>query len=386
MMQRTTDTQSLMDEFAVATGLADQSSEPRRYLWTDAFAVCNYLGLYRQTEKPQYLNLALQLVDQVHQTLGKHHRDSSHSGWLCGLDDEQARSHPTQGGLRIGKKLNERQAHEPFDEQLEWDRDGQYFHYLTKWMHALNRVSQVTGDGIYNTWALELAKAAHAGFTYISSSGEKRMVWKMSTDLSRPLVESMGHHDPLDGLITYLELQATAKLSPETPAELCLETEILDMETMCKGRNWATQDPLGLGGLLTDAYRLTQLIAKHNLDENVRLELLLNDIEISLEAFVQQNQLHQTAEYRLAFRELGLAIGLQGIDRMQELIKQNTERFTNASKLSEGLTGFIRYIPIVENIENFWREQEHRVVNTWLEHADINNVMLATSLAPEGYL
>ncbi len=117
--------------------------------------------------------------------------------------------HPTCGGLRIGKKLAERKLDEPFDERLEWDRDGQYFHYLTKWMQALARVSLVTGDGRYLRWALELAKAAHAGFTYKLAVGKtRRMYWKMSVDLSRPLVASMGHHDPLDGLITYTELEA----------------------------------------------------------------------------------------------------------------------------------------------------------------------------------
>jgi len=35
-----------MTEFARLTGLSPASSAPRRYLWTDAFAVCNFLGLY----------------------------------------------------------------------------------------------------------------------------------------------------------------------------------------------------------------------------------------------------------------------------------------------------------------------------------------------------
>jgi hypothetical protein len=41
-------------------------------------------------------------------------------------------AHPTRGGLRIGKKLPERRPGEAFQERLEWERDGQYFHYLTK--------------------------------------------------------------------------------------------------------------------------------------------------------------------------------------------------------------------------------------------------------------
>ncbi len=33
------------------------------------------------------------------------------------------------------------------------------------------------------------------------------MYWKMSIDLTRPLVSSMGQHDPLDGFITYNEIK-----------------------------------------------------------------------------------------------------------------------------------------------------------------------------------
>ncbi len=385
-MPETINAESIMRDFAESTGLTNTSIHPRRYLWTDAFAVCNFLELYRQTGEQEKLQLALKLVDQVHQTLGKHHKDSKRSGWISGLDDEQARLHPTKGGLRIGKKLNECQASEPFDEHLEWDRDGQYFHYLTKWMHALNRVSQVTGKEIYNQWALELAMVAHAAFTYTSPDGIKRMVWKMSIDLSRPLVDSMGHHDPLDGLITYLELQATSEQFSAAPSELNLKTQIEDMVAMCAGRNWATQDSLGLGGLLSDAYRLIQLIGTHDLDENTRLELLLNDIEISLQAFVQQNQLHLTAENRLAFRELGLSIGLQALDKMQQIIKQHPDQFSHVEKFSSSLRELSKFKPITKIINDFWLEPAHRVKKTWLDHADINNVMLATSLAPDGFL
>ena len=396
------DCNSIMRDFAVSTGLnidlinsnieglSQQESqliiEPTRYLWTDAFAVCNYLELYRQTGEEEQLQQALDLVDQVHQTLGRHHKESQRHGWISGLDDEQACLHPTQGGLRIGKILNQRQINEPFDEQLEWERDGQYFHYLTKWMHALNRVSQVTGKEIYNQWALELAKTAHTAFTYYSSDGSKRMVWKMSIDLSRPLVDSMGHHDPLDGLITYLQLQATSQQFTETPAELSLKTEIEDMVAMCAGRNWATQDSLGIGGLLSDAYRLVQLIANHHLNEDTRLELLLNDIELSLKAFVQQNQLHLSAENRLAFQELGLVIGLQGINSMKQLVNQNIGSFSNVDLVLSSLTELSRFKPIAEMINSFWKESDHRKVRSWLDHGDINNVMLATSLLPNEFL
>ena len=376
-----------MGDFAASTGLTDTSRIPRRYLWTDAFAVCNYLELYCQTGEQTSLQLALKLVDQVHQILGQYRKDSVRSGWLSGLEEEQAQQHPTQAGLRIGKQLNEWQPGEPVDESLQWDQDGQYFHYLTKWMHALNRVSQVTGKSIYNQWALELAKVAHAAFTYTpSTGGTKRMAWKMSIDLSRPLVGSMGQHDPLDGLITYQQLETTAKQFPETPPELSLKTEIAEMVSMCAGHNWATEDALGIGGLLTDSYKLVQLIEIHHLHETARLEALLRDVEYSLRTFVTHNQLNLPAEYRLAFRELGLATGLHAISRMQKRIEQQPEHFANANQLLAMLTNLSHFNRIHELIERFWLEPDHQSIKTWQEHADINSVMLATSLAPDGYL
>jgi hypothetical protein len=212
------------------------------------------------------------------------------------------------------------------------------------------------------------------------------MYWKMSIDLSRPQVSSMGQHDPLDGLITYQQLQATAQGFPESPAELSLKTEICELAAMCAGESWATQDSLGIGGLLTDAYRLVQLIDSHHQHETSRLASLLHDIEISLHAFASNNQLGQAAEYRLAFRELGLTIGLHAMRRMQKIIEQHPKNFTNAEQLTSTLNNLSRFNRIDEFIERFWLEPEHRFVNSWLEHADINNVMLATSLAPDGYL
>jgi len=386
-MQQTISMRSIMSDFAESTGLTGTSSEPRRYLWTDAFAVCNYLELYRQTGAREDMQLALKLVDQVHHTLGKHHKDSKQSGWLSGLEEEQALLHPTIAGLRIGKELNERQADEVYDEQLEWDRDGQYFHYLTKWMHALNRVSQVSGKSIYNQWARELAKTAHADFTYTPAiGGRKRMYWKMSIDLSRALVPSMGQHDPLDGLITYQQLEATAKGFSGTSIEPDLKTEIEELEIMCADGEWATRDPLGIGGLLTDAYRQLQLIDSHYLYENSRLESLLHSAEISLQAFARHSQLSLPAEYRLAFRELGLAIGLHTIDRMQKTMQKHVDNFHDADHLMSVLSNISRFNRISEYIESFWLQPEHRSVNSWREHADINNVMLATSMAPDGYL
>ena len=267
----------IMMEYAERTGLLSAGVAPRRYLWTDAFAVCNFLELYHRTGDEHYRQLALHLVDQVHNILGRYRYDDPRTGWISGLDEENGRKHPTKGGLRIGKEMNERRPDETYDDQLEWDRDGQYYHYLTKWMHALNQVTRATEDSTYARWAIELAKTAHAAFTYAPSSGEqKRMYWKMSTDLSYPLVSSMGHHDPLDGFITHLQLQAAAANDSEKGADARISSsEIKDMARICEGKRWATDDPLGIGELLSSAYRLAQLIVNEGVEQANLLDDLL---------------------------------------------------------------------------------------------------------------
>ena len=65
MTPRQHDAVRLMIGFAERTGLTG-ATPIRRYLWTDAFAVCNFLGLARENQDERYQQLALALVDQVH--------------------------------------------------------------------------------------------------------------------------------------------------------------------------------------------------------------------------------------------------------------------------------------------------------------------------------
>jgi len=377
----------IMMEFADLTGLAPESKAPRRYLWTDAFAVCNFLELHRQTGDEEYKHLALRLVDQVHHVLGRHREDDKRNGWISGLSEEEGRGHPTAGGLRIGKGMNERNRREPYDESLEWDRDGQYYHYLTKWMHALNRVSRAAGNPTYNEWAIELARAAHARFVYLPSRfSAKRMYWKMSIDLSRPLVPSMGQHDPLDGLITYRQLQATAKGDKKSRAGQDLESEIADMVQICEGKTWDTDDPLGIGGLLCDTYRSAQLSVIQGSEEIDLLATLLESSLRGLGHFARGSLLISPADHRLAFRELGLSIGLRAVQRLQGLIKGRPERFGKGHPVHTKMKSLMRYIPLCEGIEKFWLDPASRDNETWRAHREINMVVLATSLAPDGFL
>ena len=187
----------LMSAFASRTGLHPASKNQQRYLWTDAFAVCNFLELLKRTGDEHYRRCATDLIVQVHQVLGHYRLDNVRQGWISGLDEQLGQRHPTKGGLRIGKPLKERQPDEPIDERLEWDRDGQYFHYLTKWMHALCRAAFVAGDPAYVAQALELGAAAFNGFVHRSASGDVvGIYWKMSTDLSWPPPAIPDRHPP----------------------------------------------------------------------------------------------------------------------------------------------------------------------------------------------
>ncbi len=383
--------ESIMERFATETGVSDNSREPRRYLWTDAFAVGNCLGLFRRTGEKRFLDLAIQLVDQVHKVLGKHREDSPHSGWISGLPDAEARLHPTCGGLRIGKPLDERGIHDGPDDQLEWQQDGQYFHYLTKWMYALNSLSQASGEVIYNQWALELARTAHRAFVHSKTpDGLMGIYWKMSIDLSRPLVKSMGHHDPLDGLVTFWQLQATAQdFAPDLASpslQVFLSPEIKELAVICKGKNWATLDELGIGMMLSDTYRMAHQIARGLAHDPVFFGRLLRDCEISLEAYSAQNHLGFPAGQRLAFRELGLAIGLQAIASVQPCISRNPTKFSNVGTMLTQLTKLTRHYRLQQAIVDFWLEPANQRVKSWQDHGDINRVMLATCLIPEGYL
>jgi hypothetical protein len=375
----------IMSEFADLTGLSSRKT-PQRYLWTDAFAVCNFIELYNRTGDSKYLHLALSLVDQVHHVLGRHREDDSRKGWISGLGEKEGEKRPAAGGLRIGKKINERRPADPFDERLEWERDGQYYHYLTKWMHALNRVSRVTGEPTYNVWAIELAKTAHAKFIYVPSSrSQKRMYWKMSIDLSYPLVPSMGHHDPLDGFITYNQLQATATRFFKGSAP-DLSAEISDMADICKGKSWVTEDTLGIGDLLCNAYKAAQLATGGNFEETDLPGILLDSSLPGLESYARTNSLELPADYRLAFRELGLAIGLRAVEKLRDLIEKNPDFFNKKHNLYPGIEAVMEYVPLSKRIDMFWLDHRNKEYGSWIEHRDINMVMLATSLAPDAYL
>ena len=216
-----------------------------RYLWTDAFGVLNFLTLHKESpsspdgnpKNEKYLVFAKRLVSTVHDILGRT-RDGKHR--LPGATEQE----PLGGGLRIGK-----------EEESGPDGDGQYHHYLTMWMFALNRLSMATGDPSFNRQAISLAKAIHPHFFLDRTSDRPHMVWKVAMDLSRPLVASEGNLDPMDGYIVFRMLQASAQKHGDGPV---LDEEIADYRRVMarKGRHSISRDPLDLGMTLWTAHWL----------------------------------------------------------------------------------------------------------------------------------
>jgi len=114
----------------------------QRYLWTDAFGVVNLLSLYKKLGEEKYLIQAEEVVNNVYKVLGR------------------------KKGLRIGEQP---------------DRDGQYYHYLAKWMYALNEFGKIKPE--YHCKAVDLVKQIHPHFI-VPGRG---VIWKMKEDLSVPI-------------------------------------------------------------------------------------------------------------------------------------------------------------------------------------------------------
>lgn len=353
----------LTDDFARRTGLAGNEGDiEQRYLWTDAFAVQTLFGLAHAYEDNFYKDQALNLIDVVHEKLGRYNRDDHRNGWISGLSEEEGRKHPTAGGLRIGKKMPERKADEPFNERLEWERDGQYFHYITRWIHTLLQAEQETDEQYYADWAAELLLAG--GKFIDKSDGRIRMYWKMSIDLSRPLISSMGAHDPLEGLICAESIRETA---PGKAQEL--ESLTRDVKKLCAGRDWSTTDALGIGGLLLNTLRAAGL-ATDKLPEEIRPEKLLSDSLNGLKLYTRMHDANRTANQRLAFRECGLSLGLRALFGVKE----------QSAALNLDIKELVKFIPLADETEDFWVDPDKQRAGTWTEHLDINAVSLASSL------
>jgi hypothetical protein len=91
-------------------------------------------------------------------------------------------------------------------------------------------------------------------------------------------------------------------------------------------------------------------------------------------------------KYRLAFRERGLSIGLQAVKSLHGLIEEKSSLLRERSTLKECIEVLMQYTEVIEVIEDFWLKSTSREAKSWVDHRDINMIMLMTSQAPDGFL
>jgi hypothetical protein len=165
-----------------------------------------------------------------------------------------------------------------------------------------------------------------------------------------------------------------------------LQKELAGLKAMSEGGQWETADPLGLGGLLMDACRVDQLIREGTFPDPGLLPTLLGAALAGLRHYAAQDELREPAARRLAFRELGLSIGLQALRLMKGALEADPKPFPHRSRVTPLLQALGAYTSMGLAIQSFWLDPRHQEARTWGEHRDINEVMLATSLVPEGLL
>jgi hypothetical protein len=247
-----------------------------------AFGVLNFLTLFLHTKSRRYLTLANRLIHRVHSVLG-YTRDGTAP--LPGASPE----HPLRGGLRIGKEA-----------ATGSDCDGQYHHYLTLWMFALNRYGRFSGQIAFNKLAIELAKAIHPAFVRDFKSGKpgKYMVWKVSEDLKEVLVSSAGRLDPLTGWVVYGILNMNGALDKEIRDY----REIYMAKMNSIDEAVGSQDFLDLGMTLW----ISSWMTREEGGDDIRETALQ-----ALKGIEEDGGLGLGAGHRIAFREFGAVMGLK---------------------------------------------------------------------------
>ncbi|XP_078611936.1 uncharacterized protein LOC144882189 [Branchiostoma floridae x Branchiostoma japonicum] len=243
-----------------------------RYLWTDAHGVCLLVSLYKELQEEKYLKEAEALVADVYRVLGR------------------------PRGLRIGE---------------EPDRDGQYFHYLTKWMYALHQLGKVKPE--YHERAVKLAKDVHHAF-YVPGVGVR---WKMLEDLSGPYPGyGLGGLDFYDGFVTYRLLDPAA-----------LSAEIVNMQqlVMKNYKGFSCTQDLGLGECLWMSHFFPDEEWAKTLRQ--RSETTLNSMWVEKGGLFAKDKGYFCREpghrgVKFAFTNFGVSLGLQAAGVWPERVEK----------------------------------------------------------------
>jgi len=243
----------------------------QRYLWTDAFGVVNLLSLYKKLGEEKYLIQAEEVVNNVYKVLGR------------------------KKGLRIGEQP---------------DRDGQYYHYLAKWMYALNEFGKIKPE--YHCKAVDLVKQIHPHFI-VPGRG---VIWKMKEDLSGPYPGyGYGGLDFYEGYTVYRLIDETA-----------LSSEISDMNNLIQKdfHHFKCTQDLGLGDMLWHCHFFPQEEWSKLIKDRCckTLNAMWRDKGNDGGYFVRD--IKYEPNYILSFGNSGISIGLQAQNMWPErVVKMN---------------------------------------------------------------
>ncbi len=80
-----------------------------------------------------------------------------------------------------------------------------------------------------------------------------------------------------------------------------------------------------------------------------------------------------------------MAIGLKGVGLIRGSLLGQADQYGNSANMRL-VQELMRYLPMSERIESFWSLPKNRQADTWEAHRDINDVMLATCIEPQGFL
>jgi hypothetical protein len=136
--------------------------------------------------------------------------------------------------------------------------------------------------------------------------------------------------------------------------------------------------------MLTDIDRISRLEADDVSVSAGLLAQLLTDARTGLSILAGAYRFDAPPEQRLAFRELGLSIGLHALEAIHQRYLDKPETLTGDA--ATNLELLMHFVPVGESIESFWRTAKNQSAATWRDHLDINAVMLATSLLPSQFL
>ena len=357
-----------MMRFAERTGLVSGRS-PMRYLWTDAFAVCNFLGLARATGEARYTRARAPAGRPgargartvpgrrfAHRVAERARRGGGRGPIPRAAACASARSSPsagpanrsTSGSSGTGTASTSTTSPSGCTPSIRC---------------RARRGSRASTSG-RGSWP---RRPTAPSPTDASGPGGRRLVWKMSIDLSRPLVPSMGQHDPLDGLITCAQLQTTASMLPSDTARAGPRRGGRRLRDHDRGARLVDPGPARPRRSHDGRLSRRAADASRGLPDGELLDTLLAVALEGLPHYARQGDLRLPVSSRLAFRELGLAIGLRAIELVER--DQALTRYSLARLGDRSPSGSI---------------PSTRPPGSWAEHRDINEVMLATSLVPEG--